>query len=221
MIQFPLNISSPPNYSEEDYLVTDANYSAKKWIDSWPDWGESKLNNITLIIGSSGSGKTHLASIWKNKSAALELDVNDLLDRSYMTNKCKVFLLENVERLLECEESIFHFFNYILNNGLYLVVTCSKSIKDVGFSLPDLLSRLSGFMHVKLHTPDVPMVEQILFKNFLDRHIKIERKTVEYLSKRVTRSYPSIKKLVEELDTLSLTNKTKLTIPFVQKTLGI
>lgn len=221
MLQFPLNILSPTSYCEEDYFVTEANIYAKKWIDQWPGWGENRLNRIVLIIGEKGSGKTHLANIWQKKSNAFKIKNETLISKEYINLKNDSFIIEDLEKFYQQEEEIFHFINFILNNDKFLLLSAGTSIDNLRFKLADLVSRLKGVMQIVLKSPDFLMIKQILFKNFSDKHIKVDDKLIEYLSKRVTRSYPAIRQLVEELDRLSLSNQKRLTIPFVQKHFNI
>ena len=50
-------------YYEQDFFVSNNNFSAYKLIESWPNWPGKWLN----IFGTSGSGKTHLAKILAKK----------------------------------------------------------------------------------------------------------------------------------------------------------
>ncbi len=221
MVQVPFSILSKPTYLEEDYFVAESNYQAKKWIDQWPNWGNSSLSNISIIIGDYGSGKTHLAQIWLRKSHAIEITAKELISKDYLTKKADCYLLENFHNLINSEEEILHFINFVINNKKYLLITTEKSIADLNLKISDLYSRLSGMMLVHLKNPTSEMLEQILFKEFSDKQIKVDAKLVQYLSKRIARSYPEVKRIVEKLDILSLMTKKKLTIPLVQKELRI
>lgn len=215
--QLPFALPSSASYLEEDYFLTNANFSAKEWIDKWPNWGSSKLSNITLVIGSPGSGKTHLARIWQAKSTAIQLSESDILNKKYMELRNKSFLLEDLNKMIASEEPIFHLLNYVLNNEKFLLITCTQTIAKLDLQLPDLISRLKSIVSVQLETPSLEMIEQVLFKNFSDRQISVDDNLVAYLSKRIPRSYPAIQRTVAELDKISLANKRRLTIPFVRK----
>ena len=45
-------------------LVAPSNEAAVAWIDRWPDWPGSAL----VVHGPPGSGKTHLAEVWRARS---------------------------------------------------------------------------------------------------------------------------------------------------------
>ena len=51
-------------YYEQDFFISNNNFSAYKLVESWPTWPGKWLN----IFGASGSGKTHLAKILEKKN---------------------------------------------------------------------------------------------------------------------------------------------------------
>ena len=61
--QLILKFPSQKAYKREDYYVSASNQEAYDFINSWPRW----IKRIVNIFGPSGSGKSHLASILKNK----------------------------------------------------------------------------------------------------------------------------------------------------------
>ncbi|MEQ9115402.1 MAG: DnaA/Hda family protein [Rickettsiales bacterium] len=217
MSQVPFNIKSSPSYLEDDFFVSDVNVFAKKWVDSWPNWGEGGLNKIFVLIGEEGSGKTHLANIWGERANAIELNISNIVNKTYNSSESDNFVFEDVHKYQSYAEDIFYLLNYVINNGKYLFITSSKSIKLIDFKLKDLSSRLSGAILVDLLSPDENVISQVIMKYFSDRQMRIDQKTIKFLSVRVPRSYPNVKKILEEIDYLSLKNKMPVTIPFLQK----
>ena len=56
------------NYEEENLFKSSCNNIAINFIEKWPNW--SADNRIVCIFGATGSGKTHIARVWKKKSNA-------------------------------------------------------------------------------------------------------------------------------------------------------
>ena len=52
--------------TRDNFLEGPANAAALALIERWPDWP----NRIMLLAGEEGSGKSHLASIWAERSGA-------------------------------------------------------------------------------------------------------------------------------------------------------
>ena len=51
-------------YLREDFYVSSSNQEAYDFVNSWPKW----FKRIVNIYGPTGSGKTHLATIFKKKN---------------------------------------------------------------------------------------------------------------------------------------------------------
>ena len=51
-------------YLKEDFYVSPSNVEAFNFIESWPRWSKRTLN----IFGPTGSGKSHLVSIFEKKN---------------------------------------------------------------------------------------------------------------------------------------------------------
>ncbi len=62
-----LALSFKPEYAEEDFCISGCNMEAFRIIKRWPNWPGHSI----IIYGPAGSGKTHLAKIWQQKTKAL------------------------------------------------------------------------------------------------------------------------------------------------------
>ena len=97
----PLEIAET-SYKECDFIVSYCNLEAYKAISTSIAWPDSRL----LIIGETGSGKTHLSRIWSERNNAQYIQSsNDLL-----IYKSMALILENIETYSDNE--IFHIINY-------------------------------------------------------------------------------------------------------------
>ena len=64
--QLILDLAHRQALGAEDFLVSRSNAAAVELIDRWPDWPHP----ASLVIGTQGSGKTHLAHVWQLRSSA-------------------------------------------------------------------------------------------------------------------------------------------------------
>src|ERR1700749_1894387 len=64
--QLALALPHAESLSRDNFLEGPANEAALALVDSWPDWP----NRIMLLAGEQGSGKSHLAAIWAERSGA-------------------------------------------------------------------------------------------------------------------------------------------------------
>lgn len=213
-----LDIGKLNSFDEDDYIITESNLEVIKWICQWPNWGNGIYSNITFITGEKSSGKTHLTKIWSEKSDAVYINQEALVTKTYMNQSSRNFVLEDLEKL-SCEEDIFHFVEFVINNKNSLVITSERSPQDLPFALPDLRSRLNSVLMMKIKKPDSKMVEQILVKYFSDRQIAVSEAVIKYLIARVDFSYRKISQLVEKLDKASLEAHKNVSIPFIKSVL--
>jgi len=68
--QLPLDLGHLPALGRADFLIAPCNEAAAAWLDRWPDWPASAL----ALFGPAGSGKTHLAHLWRARSNAVFID---------------------------------------------------------------------------------------------------------------------------------------------------
>ena len=66
MKQQALDLPVEPRYGRADFLVSDSNRAAFDWVERWPNWPTPAL----VLHGPPGSGKTHLAHLWCERSSA-------------------------------------------------------------------------------------------------------------------------------------------------------
>ena len=71
--QLVLDFPIIKNYLEQDFYVSLSNHEAFKTIDSWPKWIKRTVN----IYGPSGSGKSHLSSIFAQKTTSLKVKYSE------------------------------------------------------------------------------------------------------------------------------------------------
>ena len=83
--QLILKFPTEKAYKKEDFYVSSSNEEAYDFINSWPKW----IKRIVNIFGPSGSGKSHLANIFKNKTSCLHIDASNLSEKTFLQFKSK------------------------------------------------------------------------------------------------------------------------------------
>jgi len=133
-------------------------------------------------------------------------------------NKC--LIIENIE-LFKSETLLFHLYNMLLENNNNLMVTSKLAMSQISFELPDLKSRLLSMPQVNIGFPDDRLLKNLLIKQFLDKGVIVEVDVIDYLIKRIDRSFEAISKLVSKIDFESLEKAKKITIPFIKNTIKL
>ena len=203
------------NFTYDDFFVSKCNYFAFSLIESWPKWEKNILN----IYGEKFCGKSHLSEIFKRKNKAIIIK-NEEINNNFF-NKIRYYeniILDNLEFLSD-EKTLYSIFNFVEQYNKYLIINSIDSINSIEFTLPDLKSRLKNCIFAKIDKPDDDMIFALVLKHFADRQIKIEKKIIEYITKRIERSYGKILDFIYKVDQFSLINKKSIDYKSIKKIL--
>ncbi|MAU60570.1 DnaA/Hda family protein [Parvibaculum sp.] len=216
--QLVLELGHRPASGREDFLVAPSNEAAVALIDSWPEWPD----RIVALSGPEGSGKTHLAEVWRAASGASSIQAEGLAASDIPSLVgMRSLILEDLSSLEAAEErALFHLINLVRSEGASLLITSRKPVARLPLKLPDLVSRLRAIPQAVLGEPDDALLAGILVKLFDDRQIRVSPQVVSYLASRIERSIAAARSIVEELDRASLSGKRPVTVPLAAEILG-
>ncbi len=203
------------NFAYDDFFVSKCNFFAFSFIESWPKWEKNILN----IYGEKFSGKSHLSQIFKKKNKAIIIKTEEINEEFF--NKMRFYeniILDNLEYISN-EKILYSIFNFVEQYNKYLIINSNKPINSINFELPDLKSRLNNCIFAKIDKPDDDMIFALVLKHFSDRQIKIEKKIIEYITKRIERSYGKILDFIYKVDQFSLINKKPIDYKSIKKIL--
>ena len=213
--QLILKFPSNKIFQKEDFYVSPSNQKAYDFINSWPDW----IKRIINIFGPSGSGKSHLASILKNKTTCLYVNSNELDDKVFFKLKTReVLIIENMDDKIS-EKILFSLWNSVLQDNKYFLITSTKPINAYKFKLSDLKSRINSCLNIGINLPSDDLISVILAKNFSDKQISVDKKHIDYIIKRIDRSYEKISQFILTLDKYSLKKGTPFSLKLVKEVL--
>jgi DnaA regulatory inactivator Hda len=215
--QLPLSLETRPLMDGEDFLVAESNAQAVAWLDRWPDWPGQML----LLHGAPGSGKTHLAEIWRQRSAAARLEARalqaDAAPEALLGDAAHA-LVEGLDTLTD-EAALFHLINHVRQQGGTLLVTSRAAPATLGIVLPDLASRLRGASVVAIEPPDDALLGMLLVKQLADRQLVVGQEAVDYALTRMERSAEAARRLAAAIDRVSLAERRRITVPLVRRVL--
>ena len=208
-----LNFEISESFDENDYYVSKSNYFAKNLIQSWPNW-EKKIVNLT---GEKYSGKTHLSIIFKVKSDALYLNGKQVNDQTLKKIKLSDnIIIEDLDENFD-DKLLYSIFNLVEQDNKYLLISSNKPIDTMKFSLPDLVSRLKNCIIAKIQQPDDELIYAIILKSFSDRQIKLDSKIIDYIIKRIARSYSKMHEFIYKIDELSLKKRKSINFKIIKE----
>ncbi len=204
------------NFKNEDYYISKNNKHIFDLLMQWPKWDKNFLN----ISGEKFSGKTHLMNIFINKFQGIKLEAKSLDNEKIKEIKLNQnIILENLDEKVD-ENLVYSLINLIELDNKYLIVTSCKSIVDINFKLIDLRSRTKNFLLYNIPKPDDELIFALLLKNFSDRQISIDEKLINYIIKRIDRSYGKIFDFIYKIDEMSLKKKKSIDIKIIKEVLG-
>lgn len=192
----------------EDFLVSRSNAAAVALVDGWPGWPQP----AALVVGPAGSGKSHLANVWRLRSRAALYAAAALDERAVAAfEERRALVVEDIDRGIASEQVLFHLLNLAREKGGALLLTSRVAPGEIAIGLPDLRSRLRALAPVAIASPDEALIRSVLVKLFSDRQLAVEPHVVSYLALHMDRSMDAATRVVEACDRLSLAMQRKVT----------
>jgi len=214
--QLIIDLPTRAALGREDFLVNSRNEDAVYFIDNF----QNQKINSGILIGSRGSGKTHLVNVlcsnldskkWsflnpKNENIYDTFSINDLV------------IIEDINNFnsKEDEDFLFHSINLSKELNKALLLTSSLKISKLNFKTLDLISRLDAMQAAFIEEPDDMLMEALIIKLFNDRQILIKPNIVNFLMQRIERSYLGVAEIIDLIDKVSLSKKKSVSISLIK-----
>ena len=213
--QLLLNFKHKQNFNYNDFYVSKSNYYAFQLIEKWPKWEKNILN----IYGEKHSGKTHLANIFLNKNKGIKFSEKDINNEVF--KKFKLYeniIIDNYEN--KCDEKLMYsIFNLADLDNKFLIINSINPINEINFKLNDLKSRSKNCLFAKIDNPDDELMFAIILKSFSDKQIEVDKKLIDFIIKRIERSYGKIADFIYKVDELSLKKKKAIDLKTIKEIL--
>ena len=204
------------NFEDENFYVSKSNKHIFSLLNEWPKWEKKFLN----ISGDKFSGKSHLMNIFIKRFKGIKINANSL--SNYNIQEIKIFeniILEDVTK--DIDEKLFYtLYNIIDQDNKYLIVTSLKPLVNIDFNLNDLKSRCKNFLLQNIEQPDDELMFALILKNLSDRQISLDKKLINYIIKRIERSYNNIFDFIYKIDEVSLKKKKSINLSTIKEVLG-
>ena len=204
------------NFKDDDFYISKSNKHIQVLLNKWPKWEKNFLN----INGEKFSGKTHLVNIFLKKFKGIKLEANLLNNENLKDIKIyQNVILENLNENIN-EKLFFSLLNIVEQDNKYLIITSTKPIVEMNFSLNDLKSRSTNFLLSSIEKPDDELIFALILKNLSDRQISLDKKLINYIIKRIDRSYSKIFDFIYKIDEISLKKKKSIDLKIIKDVLG-
>ena len=214
--QLILNFDHEQNFKDQDFYMAKSNEYSFKLLNSWPKWEKNFVN----LNGQKFSGKTHLINIFLEKFKGIKIEATELNNESLQQIKTyQNIVIENLNDNID-ENLFFTLLNIIDQDNKYLIVTSKKPIVEFKFKLNDLNSRAKNFLLSNIEKPGDDLMFALILKNLSDRQISIDKKLIDFIVKRIDRSYSKIFDFIYKIDQISLKQKKPIDFKIIKEVLG-
>ena len=190
---------------------------------------DSDFSDDLFIYGTKESGKTFLLQAMCNSYSSMSKSSLYIPLKKVMNFGVDIFeSLENIDLIcvdgieeviskIEWEKAIFNLINKALISESRLILTSSKDLKSLNFSLLDLESRIRKFQSYELHPiNDKDIFDALKYISKLTS-INLGDKEAKYLVTYSQRNISNLVHILESLDQLSMEMKRKITIPLIKE----
>ena len=213
--QLLLDFDYEQNFRDDDFYVGKSNFYPFELINNWPKWEKNFLN----ISGEKFSGKTHLTNIFLKKFDGIRIESSLLTDENLKIIKpYQNVVLEDLDLNIN-ENLIYSLFNIIDQDNKFLIITSSQPLSEIDFKLKDLKSRTKNCLLAKIENPDDELMFALILKNLSDRQITLDKKLIDFIIKRIDRSYGKIFEFIYKIDKISLKKKKSIDFKIINEAL--
>ena len=235
--QLPLQVQLP----DDELFATfycGQNSEAVDWLTQMAQRhaGPGKTDRFTWISGPAASGKSHLlhatlaAANHANKKV-MYLPFNELQrieDAAAVLEGMHHFdllCIDDVDAVLDRADWCFELFALINRitdeKTVRMVMTASQAAAQTEVTLPDLKSRLQWTTAYQLTPLDDADKAKALSLRAGWRGLQLPADVAQFMLHRLGRDMRELLRYLNELDTASMAQQRRLTIPFVKQTLSI
>ena len=176
----------------------------------WGEAGAGKSHLLTAAcrrVGESGLRVAYVPGELANQPSALE-----------GLESCGLVCIDDLQRLDHgAETDLFHCINRCRAADTRLLFAADRTVERLGLILPDLATRLNW--GPVFHIEPLAGVEILLAlrREFESRSLSASDELLSWIVRRYPRDMRAMKELVDQLDQASLSEKRRLTVPFVRQ----
>lgn len=223
MQQLPLGVRLRDRAVFESYYVG-ANAQALAWLDAFTG---PAGHGVGWLCGAAGSGKSHLLqAVCARLPGSGYFPLGELallgpgaLDGAEALSCVCIDDLQGVAGQPDWEAALFRLYVELDTRHGRLLVAADRPPSGLPIRLADLASRLAVASIFTLRELDEAQQRAALRLRAQARGLELPEETALYLQRRFPRDMGTLQRLLDTLDTASLTEQRRLTLPFIRDVL--
>ncbi len=234
----PLPETRNEGFEEKHFLRLQANGEAFDALLAWQackrfcetssqqSSSTQSAQRIKALCGPAKCGKSHLGEIWCTRNDARAISPSLLLHGLGKVSTKPLWLdfpanedpAQGTGMTQNLEHALYALYNEVTHSATgALLITARSEPSQWHFSLADLRSRMRAVAVLRIKDPSDEDSARLLEKIFRTRQLGVDARVYAYVHRRLERSFRAHHAIAEELDSLSLAHKRKITLPFVAR----
>jgi len=199
------------------YVEAPSQAAARTALARWRDWPAGAL----ALVGPTGSGKSHLAALWA-RAAEATVVLGSQIEAAPDTG---AIVVEDADQALACGDLSDRALMAVLERARAgaagpVLFTARTAPVAWGADLPDVVSRLALVSVISIDDPEDEDLRSLLVKHLGDRGVPAEPSLIEYLLRRIERSFVAAEDVIAQLDRAALERKQRITRHLAREVLG-
>ncbi len=208
MQQLLLDVFTPPEPTLENFVQGNNQELLAQLFSLTQDIGHEQ---VVLIYGTPGSGKTHLLTALAKYWA---VPIIDGRHRLVWRNQSDILLLDDAQNLSPYSQvQLFNAFNESRASGLpKLIVATANAHPSLLKLRPDLISRMGWGLTYRIEPLSEEQKRDVLISTAHAKGLKLDEEVIQYALIHFHRDMGSLSAVLNGLDTFSLEQKKPVTL---------
>jgi DnaA-homolog protein len=219
--QYPFDFAIQTELLFSNYYTSPANKTLLHYLQHFAHGSE----RLCYLWGNKGSGKTHLLqALCQDSDRAVYIPLNQMLAYGPHTldglETLDTIVLDDLQTIAGhsvWEEKLLELFNAVQVSGGHLCFAAPKQPTQLPLQLADLRSRLQLCVSFEVVENDDAAKAEIMRSRAEQRGIEIKEDVMHYIMLRNSRNLHDLMTILDKLDTSSLAEQRRITIPFVKE----
>jgi DnaA family protein len=219
--QYPFNFVIQTELLFSNFFSSPANAPLLYFLQNFTGSSEQ----LCYLWGTRGSGKTHLLqALCQGSDKAVYIPLQQLLAYGPRTldglETLDMIVLDDLQVVAghrAWEEKIFELFNAVQAFGGRLCFAATDVLALLPLQLADLRSRLQLCVAYEVLANDDAVKALIIKSRAEQRGMELKDDVMQYIMLRNSRNLHDLMAVLDQLDTVSLAEQRRITIPFVKE----